>query len=431
MKKSLTLVLVAALALGIGVAYASPMLIYPSEVQLYPRIIEGPKAVFNIDIMYAHFNTTDNLRTNTFYNQDGTINHTETYQATDLNYNVVLNITNTADTPATLYDVTFAAAQQVKVHNSILGGTILGGTLNANDTDSQIGLGYYRHFGGVINGVYLDGQWVNTTWIPNFFDEVNGTYVKVPYPLNIYCITQASWYGGYMSGPINPDEIAAFKADHTINGTIPELPQNSNRTGTWFEGVPITEYYDFSGKPILTEMYINGAWVDVTNRVTANQTQPMLTVANMLVNQVLPLGEQPYQNMNSTIGEITTLPTWGDWDAGRAYCWFPWDWASQPFNNTFGPHESKLIALNNTQAPSDLAALYQETVTLYASASNYINNQPINGTYLDTASTATQLIQVHLEKTFDGYLFNKILSNNQTFVQVNALEVKVASENTP
>jgi hypothetical protein len=425
MKKSLSLVLIAILAFGIGIAYAAPMLTIPNT-QLYPRVFEGPKAKFSVDIVYANFNATSYQKTSPFYNQDGTLNHTETYPETDVNYNIVLNITNTADTPATLYQILFAAAQNVTVRNSILGGTIYD-----NGFRSTIDLGAYRHFGGVVEGVYLDGKWVNTTWIPNFYDEINGTSVQVPYPLCLYRITMASWYGGYVSGPLNPDGVAAFSADHSINGTIPSLPENASNTGIWFEGVPITEYYDLAGNPLLTVMYINGAWVDVTNRVTVDQTQPMLTASDMIVNQVLPLGASPYENINSTLGEVTTLPTWGDWGVGGAYCWFPYNWASQPFNNTFAPHESRLIMINNTQATGNLAVLESGNIVLYASASNYITNGPVNGTYLNTASTTTQIKQLHLHQTDNGYLYNAILADNQTFQQISNLEVKIAPRTEP
>ncbi len=125
MKKSLSLVLIAILAFGIGIAFAAPMLVVPN-VELYPRVFEGPKALFNVDVVYANFNTTDRQYTSPFYNQQGQLDHYETNSATEVNYNIVLNITNTADTPATLYEINFAAAQNVTVHNSILGGTIYG-----------------------------------------------------------------------------------------------------------------------------------------------------------------------------------------------------------------------------------------------------------------------------------------------------------------
>jgi hypothetical protein len=114
MNKPLSLVLIAILAFGIGIAYAAPMLIVPN-VELYPRVFEGPKALFNVDIVYAGFNTTDNQ-----------LGNSETLPDANVNYYVVLNVTNTADTPATLYEINFAAAQNVTVHDSILGGTIYG-----------------------------------------------------------------------------------------------------------------------------------------------------------------------------------------------------------------------------------------------------------------------------------------------------------------
>jgi len=401
MKKELSLVLIAILALGVGIAYAAPMLIIPNN-QLYPQVIEGPKAKFSVDVVYAEFAYTSDK--------------------TRINYDVVLNVTNTADTPATLYDITFAAAQTVTVHDSILGGTIYDNGLT----------GAFKHFGGVVNGVYLDRNWVNTTWIPNFYDEINGSQVKVPYPLCLYRITQASLYGGISSGPLTPDNVAAYSADHTINGTIPDLPANASETGTWFEGVPIAEYYDYQGNPLVTMMYINGVWVDVTDRVTVDNAKPMVTASGMLVNQVLSLGEQPYRNMNSTVGPVVSLPTWGDWGVGGSYYWFPWDWASQPFNNTFAPHESRLLRLNNVQQPGSLVALESGSITLYASASNYIVNRPINGTFLNTVSTTTQIKQIQLQQTSGGYLYNAILADNQVFQQGNSrLEVTVAPRTEP
>jgi hypothetical protein len=402
MKKSLSLVLIAILAFGFGIAYAAPMLIAPIDVQLYPQVTEGPKAKFSIDVVYAEFAYTSDK--------------------TKINYDVVLNVTNMADTPATLYDITFAAAQTVTVQDSILGGTIYdNGWTSAS-----------KHFGAIVNGVYLDGDWVNTTWIPNFYDEINGTQTKVPYPLCLYRITQASLYGGISSGPLTPDNVAVYSADHTVNGTIPELPVNASDTGIWFEGVPIAEYYDYQGNPLITMMYINGAWVDVTDRVTVDSAKPMVTASGMLVNQVLSLGEQPYRNMNSTVGPVVSLPTWGDWGVGGSYYWFPWDWASQPFNSTFAPHESRLIRLNNVQQPSSLSSLESGNITLYASASNYIINKPINGTYLNTVSTTTQIKQLQLQQTDDRYLYNAILSDSQVFKQGNSrLEVTVAPRTEP
>ncbi len=405
MKKSLSFVLIAILAFGIGIAYAAPMLTVPN-VELYPRVFEGPKALFNVDVVYAKFTPT----------------------GTNVNSYIVLNVTNTADTTATLYDVTFAGAQNVSVQDSIVGGTIYDDGFRSTNP-----LGSYKNFGGVVDGVYLNGKWVNVTWIPNYYyEDINGTTVQSPYPECLGLISSASWYGGVISGPLSPENVAAFSADHTINATIPEVPNNASETGTWIEGVPITEYYSPSGNPLITEMYINGAWVDVTGRVTVTNPQPIMIASNTLVNAELTLGAQPYQNMNSTIGQVTSLPKWGDWGTGIGLPWLPWDWNKQGFNNTFAPHESKLILINNTVAPVSFAALESGNIAVYASASNYINNQPINGTFLNTVSTATQVKQVQLQQTTDGYLYNTILGENQTFQAGNSrLEVTVAPRIEP
>lgn len=259
---------------------------------------------------------------------------------------------------------------------------------------------------------------------------MDGTWIPTPYPECLLALTQAYWQGGIIGGPLTPDDVRAFSADHTINGTLPELPANASDTGVWFEGVPIAEYYSLTGTPLVTEMYINGSWVDVTGRVAVDKTQPMMTASNMLVNNVLPVGAQPYKNYgyNTTIGPMTALPSWGDWDVGRGYPWLLdlWEDHLNGFNNTWAPHESRLIMFNNTQLfvefpegapPSNgLVALQSGNIKLYASVSNYINNWPVNGTYYNTVSTATNLKQVQLQNTATGsYLYNAVLADGETF----------------
>jgi hypothetical protein len=305
--------------------------------------------------------------------------------------------------------------------------SILGGTIYDSGPYSESSIFPSKHFGGIVDGVYLDDKWVNITWIPTGHYEINGTWIPTPYPECLFALTQTYWHGGIAGGPLTPDDVRVFSADHTINSTIPNLPANASDTGIWFEGVPIAEYYSLTGTPLVTEMYINGSWVDVTGRVTVDKTQPMMTASNMLVNEVLPVGAQPYENLNSTVGPVTSLPRWGDWGVGRGYSWFPWAWGSQGFNNTWAPHESRLIMFNNTQmfvmfpagAPptSGLAALQSGNIKLYASVSNYLNNWPVNGTYYNTASTATQVTQLQLNKTPNGYVYNAVLADNQMFQQ--------------
>ena len=418
MRPSSKLIIIALLALGLGVAYASPMLVTPINVKPFPKVPEGPKAEFSVNIVYADFNSVDYQDTGVFYNEKGQVDHTETYPATNVTYTVVLNVTNLSDQPATVYELAFASAEYISVKQSILGGTIYD-----NGIQSKNSFLAYKHFGGIVDGINLDGEWVNVTWIPEG-RWLDGTWQPMPYPECLIALTQTYWHDGVISGPLTPDDLQIFSADHTVNSTIPDLPANASETGVWFEGVPITEYYDRTGNPLVTMMYVNGSWVDVTGRVTVDKTQPMMTASNMLVNEVLTLGAQPYANLNSTIGPITELPTWGDWGSGRAYSWLPWDWQSKQFNNTWAPHESRLIMFNNTQtflfsqgeSRAGLDALQTGKIALYASASNYINNWPVNGTYYNTVSTATYSKQLQLQKTATGsYLYNAVLADGETF----------------
>ena len=418
MKIGAKMLIAAIFSLLVGIVFASPLLYTNLDIQPFPRVPEGPKAEFSVDVVYADFNPVVTQSTTTEYDETGG-QKTVTYPVTEITYNVVLNVTNLSDQPATIYELAFTAAQSISVKQSILGGTIYDYGLQTSNSFLAS-----KHFGGFVDGVYLDNKWVNATWIPNGYYEANDTWITVPYPQCLFTLTQAYWNGAVISGPLTPDDLQTFSADHTINGTIPNLPDNASDTGIWFEGVPITEYYDQTGNPLVTEMYINGAWVDVTGRVTIDKTQPMVTASNMLVNEVLTLGAQPYANMNSTIGPITELPTWGDWGSGRAYSWLPWDWQSKQFNNTWAPHESRLIMFNNTQtfffslgdSRAGLDALQTGKIALYASASDYINNWPVNGTYYNTVSTATYSKQLQLQKTATGsYLYNAVLADGETF----------------
>ncbi len=411
MKTSLKLIIVAALALSIGVAYASPLLIAPN-VQPYPRVPEGPKAEFSVNVVYANFNSVD---------QAG------------INYNVVLNITNLSNQPAKIYEVAFTAAQDISVKQSILGGTIY--DYGALPAEANLPINGWSDFGGIIDGVYLDGKWVNVTWIPTG-DVPDGTWQE-----SLLALTQTQWQGSVTSGPLNPDDIAAISANHALNSTIPNLPANASETGIWFEGVPIAEYYDHAGAPLITEMYVNGSWADVTGRVTVDRTQPLMVASNMMLNDVMTVGAQPYQNwFNTTVGPVTGLPNWsGGTGVGRTYSWLFGSGPSE-FNNTFAPHESRLIMFNNTQifgetapaAISALAALQSGNIKLYASVSNYITNWPVNGTYYNTVSTATQVTQMHLDSTSNGYLYNTILADDQIFQQgTSPIEVTVAPRTQP
>jgi hypothetical protein len=160
MRTSIKLISVAFLALCIGVAYASPMLLTPPNVHLLPTVAEGPKAEFSINTVYANFSTTDGQYTYTEYDEARNPTN-KTVPATNMTYNVVLNVTNISDKPATVYEVAAAVGKDISVQQSILGGSI--SLYDTAEPYPDNGIFPSQLFGGIVDGVYLDGKWVNIT----------------------------------------------------------------------------------------------------------------------------------------------------------------------------------------------------------------------------------------------------------------------------
>jgi hypothetical protein len=264
--------------------------------------------------------------------------------------------------------VGFAAAHDIRIIPSALGGFSF-----------SAGEGPGVDFGGVVKGVWLDNKWLNVTWIP-------GT----DYPFNLIRIVTPS---------------------HSTETAVPELPANATEEGTWVEGVPIAEYYNSTALKS-TSLYINGSWVDVTGTVRADPEQPTVMAANTLVNQILPFSGKHYRNIgNATLGPTTEMPSWQTYNGNGPT--IQWPSKADGFNSTWAPHQSRLIVLNGT-LEGNAGILETGNITLYATASTYVNDWLVNGTYYDTITTSTWLNQVQLN-TANGYLYNTVLSENQQF----------------
>ncbi len=399
MEYKFKLVSVAVLALLTGTAFASPLLIAPFDVKPYPRVSEGPKADFTIDVLYANFELTVGERNYTdlvpTLSADGNwtyVNVTRTARHTNVTYLVIANITNLSDLQAKMYEASFAAAETIAFKDSVLGGRFF--SIGPRDRGTS--------FGGVVDGIWFDGRWLNTTWVP-------GT----DYPLNMFKV---------------------MNQNHEVQWVIPDLPENASEIGTWIEGVPVAEYYD-SAKLTATQIYINGAWVDVTGRVQPSSPQPMVMATNTLVNLVLTSSTPIYKNAgNTSAGPVTTFPSWGlQYSRGTPYRYA----GIGGFNSVWQPYESKLIAFNGTRmfneqenASDIIAYLENGAIDLYASMTSLITNRSINGTYYNTVSTATWLNTVWVEKTSNGFIYNAVLNENQSFeVSSNRIEVFIREGN--
>lgn len=354
------LIVVAVLALLAGTAFAAPMLVV--DVRPFPRIPEGPKANFAIDIVYANFNVIE-------------VNAT----TGEVSYTIVANITNLSDKVGYLYETGFAVAQHLEQLDSALGGMYIDNSLEYSSYADSPGRG------GLVDGIYLDGVWLNKTWIP-------GT----DYPSNLISI-------------INDEDNAEFP----VLSVAPELPENASETGIWIEGVPIAEYYGETGITA-THIYVNGSWVDVTGRVQPHNPQPFLLSTNPIANTILT------SSVYATTANTVTAPPLMGWQRGmgNAYQYI----GGRGFDQSWLPHQSRLIIFNGTVPMNSIefnnriaSVLENGVVDIYGSATSYINAVPVDDTFTNTCYTATAIENVMLQKTSEGYLYNTALASNQYF----------------
>jgi hypothetical protein len=297
-----------------------------------------------------------------------------------ISYHVVLNITNYSDIAAKLGSVNFAAAQNI----TILEGASEGATASSSGGGNSGG-----HFGTVIEGIWLDNEWLNVTWIPGVYpeglDEV---------------MTNNPWGSG--------DTVRFLSAMPTV---IPSLPSNASETGYWMEGVPIKQYFFFNSSASTLQLwdsiYVNGTWVNVTGRIRIEQPVTSVlefgTIIQATTNFAPRNAFNGTQSSDGTIGPSLWSTVWsGDDD----------------FNNTWAPQQSRLIELTGTVTAATVDVINGFTagrINVYAATNNYIYDEPVNGTFYDTSSLTTQLKSISLEKTADGYIYNKILGENQIF----------------
>ncbi len=366
------LVAVAVLALLAGTAFAAPMLVV--DVRPFPRIPEGLKANFEIDIVYANFNVIK-------------VNATER----EIAYTVVANITNLSDKVGYLYEAGFVAAQHVEQMDSALGGMYIDKGQNLSS--------WHHNRGGLVDGIYLDGNWLNKTWIP-------GT----DYPSNLESIINAENYY------FEPNE-------YPTPSDVPALPENASETGIWIEGVPIAEYYDGTGLTA-THIYVNGSWVDVTGRVQPHNPQPLLISSNHIANMMLTPSVSAYAKT------ITSIPTMG-WTTGND---FHYQYiGGRGFDRAWLPYQSRLIVFNGTLtlASDDYnsriaEALENGVVDLYGSVTSYTSDLPVDDKVTNTAYTAMAIRTVTLQKNPEGYLYNAALAPDQYFqIRQDGVEVYI------
>ena len=179
MKNTVKLVIAAILSLSIGVAVASPLLV--TEIIPFHKMPMGPTADFGVDVVYANFKEATGIS-----------------DRPQVTYQIVFNVTNLADIEAKAVVLDFAAAQNVTMVRGVSGG----------DLSSSGGGNSGGEFGGVVEGLWLDNEWLNVTWIPGIHPDGLGEVMSSP------------WGSG--------DTVRYIANMPTV---IPSLPDNASQTG--------------------------------------------------------------------------------------------------------------------------------------------------------------------------------------------------------
>ncbi|MCW4021768.1 MAG: hypothetical protein NWF02_01210 [Candidatus Bathyarchaeota archaeon] len=365
MKIGTKLVLLGIVSMLIGTAFASPLLLSELDIVPFYKAPEGPKADFTINVAYANFTVHDQASNMT----------SGPYNLSIIDYSIVLNVTNHSNLRAEVGWFDFSSGKDITVVPCALGGYSITTCDSSDDGHGSAGL---------VEGLWLDGEWLNTTWVPEGgLDEIYGTPGS------------------------NPPIVTSLheKIFAELNITVHSYGFGATRPiieggNYWLEGVPLHEYI-YDNEVVATLIYTNGTWTDVTGRVEVIE-KPYVGVTNSLVHQRLTFKEDPERCYASPTGSAIYSGADG-------------------FNVTWAPYESRLIMISGTTdvgATSEgVKALQSGEITVFVQTVNHVPDSMLNGTsYLDTTSNVGELKTIQLQMNENQYVYNTILSDVQKFV---------------
>jgi hypothetical protein len=431
--KSLKLITIGLFSLLIGSAFASPLLLSELDIVPFWTIPEGPKANLSVSVVCANFTIQNDLSRHN-------INLGEYYES-NLDYFVVLNITNLSGVPTTLSNLGFASVKSATIIPSALGGfhvthQDIGGGLSGGFISSGPAEGYVGNVeAGRVEGLWLDGEWVNTTWVPE------GGLLEIWRAQNVFPTKELEgiWEPNWIPYESIENKLASENPHDNLPPYVSFGGSKSNDTGHyytfggrifayeggnyWIEGVPLIEYVA-DNEVKATAIYYNGSWIDVTGRVEFAEKH-FVAASDFLFG--LQSSFQGYAKSSAVpSGYLTDFSS-----VGGA---IPKSFSE--FDNIWEPYQSKLILLNgsihvgNLWKPDEL--LKDNEITLYTELHNYVAERIVNGVKVNTASTTAELMTIHLERTEDSYLFNSILSGDQKFAfAASGIEVSIVEEEAP
>lgn len=396
MKIGIKLVVAAILSMFLGVACASPLLISELNIQPYPFLPEGPKPEVIANVIYACFSAQvadSSIPVPSWYptNQTPTI----------INYLMVVNVTNLSDEYVVVDFLQTSAAQDYqRGANALLVNGITGTA------------GSHRY-------VYLDGELVNVTWIPN---------TGVPMPPH----------------PVIP----GHPTPPPMSDALMYIPSNNSAVGGyWREGVEIADTY-VNGTLAYTYMLINGTWIDVTGRVEVPDREDPFnsmvasnhTIASGRYIFQAPLSTdwnatethtrtstQDFGNGTTVTTTITTVTVKPMVPAGTNRTVDDLAPASQyitiymgpgKFNNTWAPYESRLIMLNGTVFNGDanvVQCLQNGNIAVHVLGQARLVDSVRNGTMTDTSKVIDVIQQIQLQADGNNFVYKGALSTDQKF----------------
>ena len=379
MKIGVKLLAAALLSLSVGIACASPLLVSELDIKPWVQPIPGPKAEFNIEVVFANFTVLNGSKQVTY--DDGPT----------VSYFAVLNITNLSDIGAKLFYTEFIACQKIVTVSTF--------EFPSAGNASVGGGGYFA------SGAWVDGVWYNVTYV------VGGSPMlsKDGKPMDNGAIPGFKPY--WMEGVQLMDAYVDGKFNATymnMNGTWADVTGRINvtrpeQTGTSYRGFVVMDHRGFAHPMPSNYTLVNGT--EITNNRATTIVNGNLTSngSSIFTGNFSSVNTTPHEGLgfsNIYVGEGL-------------------------FDNYWQPHESRLIALLGIRnfigfqsAAEGLAAVKSGNLTLQATAFNVANDtvRYENGTLLDTIYEATESKRVQITQFGDSYIYNSILGENEKFL---------------
>ena len=427
-------IVIGIISLLAGSALTTPLLLAELDIVPFWTMPEGQKANLSVSVVYANLTIQNDLPR---YN----LNLGDYYES-NLDYFIVLNITNLSGVPTTLSTLGFAGVKNTTIIPSALGGfhvthqdgdAIGGGFISFGPAEGYVG----NVEAGRVEGLWLDGEWINTTWVPE------GGLFEIWRSQNIFPTKELEgiWEPNWIPYESIEKYLASENPDDNVPPYVSFGGSRSNDTGQyytyggrlfayeggnyWIEGVPLIEYVA-DNEVKTTAIYYNGSWIDVTGRVEVVE-KPFVAASDFLFG--IQTSFQGYAEKSSSV------PSGYFADFSSVEGAIPFS-SFFEFDNVWEPYQSRLILLNgsinveNLWKPDEL--LKDNKITLYTELNNYVAESIINGVKVNTASITAELMTVQLERTEGSYLFNSILSGDQRFAfDASGIEVFIVEEEAP